>query len=470
MAKKFYAVKKGYTIGVFSSWEECKQSINGFSGSEYKAFPSAEEAQAFIDGIDYSKKHIEQAKTESTVIAYVDGSFDPDARKYSYGCILLSPDGEEVKEYNCGNKDEALPSKNIAGELAGAMYAITWTVSHGYDSIIIKYNYEGLSNWFTGEWKANSYVAIEYVEFLKKYRDLLRISFEKVPAHSGDAYNEEADRLAKNGLKLTTKREIKSGASWFTVQGITIEDITTIFEILAEEINGLNIKRSEDANGTIFYVTRGKDRLKVKIFSSTGKTSIQGRPRVIFHSFVSYITQLLEIDEITPILNKCYEVDIKKGQVEDQYMMYLPNVPNSINSKLKNSLLQSIYNLNYTGAMFDFTYLVHPVLRVLEGHLKMILMLYGIPLDKDRISCFVPIDGNFELKSEYHSVLPDRNILGYLNESYNFFNNNRHGLFHWDTAIGDEDTTRIIDNKHDVDILIKEALSIVNKFYVLQEN
>ena len=37
--KKFYVVWKGKKTGVFTSWDECKKSIDGFKGAEYKSFP-----------------------------------------------------------------------------------------------------------------------------------------------------------------------------------------------------------------------------------------------------------------------------------------------------------------------------------------------------------------------------------------------------------------------------------------------
>ena len=34
----FYAVAKGKTIGIFNTWKECQNSINGFSGAKFKKF------------------------------------------------------------------------------------------------------------------------------------------------------------------------------------------------------------------------------------------------------------------------------------------------------------------------------------------------------------------------------------------------------------------------------------------------
>ena len=50
MAKKFYAVRKGYNTGIYESWDECKKQTSGFSGAEFKSFPTKEEAMAFIEG------------------------------------------------------------------------------------------------------------------------------------------------------------------------------------------------------------------------------------------------------------------------------------------------------------------------------------------------------------------------------------------------------------------------------------
>jgi ribonuclease HI len=50
-SKKYYAVLKGRKIGIFESWAECEEQINGFSGALYKSFKSrgnAEEALGLI--------------------------------------------------------------------------------------------------------------------------------------------------------------------------------------------------------------------------------------------------------------------------------------------------------------------------------------------------------------------------------------------------------------------------------------
>ena len=45
--KKFYAVKKGYQTGIFTTWAECQKQTQGFKGALFKSFPTKEEAQNF---------------------------------------------------------------------------------------------------------------------------------------------------------------------------------------------------------------------------------------------------------------------------------------------------------------------------------------------------------------------------------------------------------------------------------------
>ena len=54
MAKKkpkFYVVWEGHARGVFKTWQQCQQQINGFSGAKYKSFSSLAEAEkAYAEG------------------------------------------------------------------------------------------------------------------------------------------------------------------------------------------------------------------------------------------------------------------------------------------------------------------------------------------------------------------------------------------------------------------------------------
>jgi len=205
MAKaKIYAVKKGKAVGIFKTWDECKSAINGYSGAEYKSFYTEEEANKYLAGIESKPEDnnvsIAEASISNQIIAYVDGSYDEKIGRYSFGCIFILPNGDIIEEFGNGDKPETLALRNVAGEMLGAMFAVQWCIINGYPAIKICYDYSGIELWVTGEWKAKNDLTNKYADFMKASATKINISFEKVTAHTGDCYNEQADKLAKKAL------------------------------------------------------------------------------------------------------------------------------------------------------------------------------------------------------------------------------------------------------------------------------
>ncbi|MBO5248973.1 MAG: ribonuclease H family protein [Clostridia bacterium] len=240
MAKpKFYAVRVGLTTGVFRSWAECEPLVHGVRGAKYKSFPTEEQAQEYLNAAggpvtvspeqEASDSNFAEPKSKKTpcpridgddsaiandcddgtypvpagmLVAFVDGSYDAKTKRYGYGCVLLTDDGREICENGWGDREEAVSSRNVAGELQATLTALRRAEEMGYKNIRICHDYNGIAAWFKGEWKANSFVAKQYVAATEAYRGVLNISFEKVAAHTGVKYNEMADRLAKDALGI----------------------------------------------------------------------------------------------------------------------------------------------------------------------------------------------------------------------------------------------------------------------------
>ncbi|XP_073349612.1 ribonuclease H1 isoform X1 [Pagrus major] len=52
--KFFYAVKKGFKPGVYTSWDECKSQVDKFPSASFKKFASEKDAWAFFRGVELS--------------------------------------------------------------------------------------------------------------------------------------------------------------------------------------------------------------------------------------------------------------------------------------------------------------------------------------------------------------------------------------------------------------------------------
>jgi len=253
----------------------------------------------------------------------------------------------------------------------------------------------------------------------------------------------------------------------FTVEGIEINEIETINEIISGEVDGLIIDKQECKEKISYTITKEKEKVFI-IFYNTGKTLIQGKPLNLFNMFSTYITQLLSIEEIVPVLNEYYNVDIKNEQIDVQVLEFIPNIKEFHSSQFEASLYQSIYNLNLFGKMYDYTYLLHPVLRAMDGHLRFIMKKYKVDM-KDNFDMFeCNIYKVYKLKDNFKKNFGSPKKISYVTKLYNYYKKHRHSLFHWDTPIGKVDNTRMVTSKAEVDRIIKESLNLINEYYIVK--
>ena len=193
MKKNFYAVKKGKVTGIFNSWAECKACVDGFSGAQYKGFVTLAEAEEYM-GMGASEQKVPETEGVS---AYVDGSYNIKTKNFACGVVMLI-DGKEITFNQAYDDEELAKMRNVAGEICGSILAMRYCVKNSIDTLHLYYDYEGIEKWCTGVWKTNKPGTIRYKEFYDSIKSDLRVIFHKVKGHSGDKYNDMADRLAKD--------------------------------------------------------------------------------------------------------------------------------------------------------------------------------------------------------------------------------------------------------------------------------
>lgn len=221
MAKKYYAVKIGKNTGIFQTWEECKENVDGYPGALYKSFKTISEAYTYLGDegtqislfdMDAVTQPTNTTKTEipdetmpistaSKAIAYVDGSFNAETNVFGYGVVMFH-NGKEIHLSHSYNDEDLATMRNVAGEIYGSMAAMTYALENNIKTLSIYYDYMGIAKWCTGEWKTNKDGTIAYKKYYDKARKKVNIIFEKVKGHSGDKYNDLADKLAKEACGI----------------------------------------------------------------------------------------------------------------------------------------------------------------------------------------------------------------------------------------------------------------------------
>ena len=198
LAMKFYGVRRGRTSGVFDSWDACRKQVVKFPCAEYKAFPTREEASAYVSGTEKILENIKTISSNSTIAIWVDGSCFPQSDgslRIGWG-LLVKKDGKEV--YRAKGNDippEAVEHRNVAGEVFGILKALQWCQAQSITEVTLYYDYQGLESWATGAWRAKLPFTQSYAHAVKASG--ISIHWIKVKAHSGNPENEIVDQLAK---------------------------------------------------------------------------------------------------------------------------------------------------------------------------------------------------------------------------------------------------------------------------------
>ncbi len=136
------------------------------------------------------------AKTKSDEYKiYVDGSYIDGS--IGYGFVVIK-NNEIIKE-EAGSVEDPLyvKSHQVGGEIKAVEKAVNWAEKKGINKVNIYYDLANLEKWITGEYKARNPMTQEYRNKIKE--SSIKITWQKVESHTGDRWNEYADKLAKKG-------------------------------------------------------------------------------------------------------------------------------------------------------------------------------------------------------------------------------------------------------------------------------
>ena len=202
--EKIYVVKKGRTTGLFTSWEECQNSIHGYSGAVFKSFHSRREAEAYL-------QHAETPlEVEGVPYSYMDGSYSKTRGIYGYGGFLVNKSNCYIIQ-GTGNNPKYLPERNIAGEVFGALQALFLAYRLHLPEIILYSDFQGIRDWATGDWRTKTPLTQYYKSTIDLLNADMKIDIIHIKGHTGIEENEIADLLAKDatGVIMAKKDQQK---------------------------------------------------------------------------------------------------------------------------------------------------------------------------------------------------------------------------------------------------------------------
>lgn len=473
MAKKtkYYAVKKGNKMGVFDTWEECQEAVKGFSGAEYKSFETEEEANAYLQDKDIMfEEYILPYLKKQTIVAFTDGSFNPEKMKYGSGVYIITPNDNRIELTKSGNNEKYLSKKNIPGEIFAVLDAIDWAWKNGYENIAVFYDYEGLEKWTTGEWEANNNLTKFYKNKIAELQEIINIEFIKIKAHSSNLYNDKADKLAKSAVNENRILKDRNGNNGYVINSVKKEDIERLIHTLRVEVKDLKIEESSTENKFIWGLKSNNEKLTISLFNDI-KLLVQGKLSNLFSYTTTRIIEEICSDDFIKILKSAYNINIDENSVKCDFQNYLPQL---FNKQLPEGIVclleQSIINIKIIDRYSkEFSMYTSPVLRSLEGVLKLNLYKCKIELKNGRFNMFTKDDkGSYRLSAKHRIGIEEENIHK-LENCYNYYYNNRHTLAHFGIILDETctATTRLLDTKEQANLIIKETLKIINDNFII---
>jgi ribonuclease HI len=224
--KKFYAVAKGNTPGIYDKWfgnDGAEVQIRGFAGAKYKGFPTKQEAQQWLDngaplnstpkGNNHKHKSeknvdIESALKVGKVVVYTDGGCINNPGPGGYGAVLLH--GEKRRELWAGYRLTTNNRMELTACIEGLKaIKLPATVLLFSDS---QYVVNGIEKGWAKRWKQKNWMrnATDPAENADLWNQLLElceihnVTFFWVKGHAGNKENERCDQLANQGSADTT--------------------------------------------------------------------------------------------------------------------------------------------------------------------------------------------------------------------------------------------------------------------------
>lgn len=149
---------------------------------------------------------------------FVDGSYSKITPNKTFGGVVILNENYEVISIRRveTTMHDFVKTNNAGGEVIASLMAITESsmICKDEESIVrIFYDYRGVRDFITGDYKAKSKGMIYYVQGVRNILNSnpnIKLEFIKVKSHSGNKFNDLVDLVAKGTIPNDYKKYEKT--------------------------------------------------------------------------------------------------------------------------------------------------------------------------------------------------------------------------------------------------------------------
>lgn len=161
---KIYAVREGFSKGIFTDWTSCQQAIKGYSGAEFKSFKSTEEATRYLNGEDVGVKQpqVYVPENDNELVIITKGIYDA-VVSHPVGIFRLNDNKGVSRQTSFGVANTDMDCA-YTGELCAVLLALGTAVQLKKSTVRLYYTFEGVEKWYVGEWLPKNKVVSSYIQ------------------------------------------------------------------------------------------------------------------------------------------------------------------------------------------------------------------------------------------------------------------------------------------------------------------
>lgn len=235
---KFYAVLKGRRPGIYLTWNECKEQVNGYVGAQHKSFGTAQEAEQYMNGVSATASGPAMSQsspkrplpfsapgkvrrpffvnTEAVGTAVVPQGQSDDVYQIEYdgaakgnpgpagaGALVRHPDGSVV----CELREGLGSATNNVAEYRAVILGLRGALDRGIYRVRVQGDSKLVCEQILGNWKvSNAALAVLWKEALKLMQNFEEVSIRQI----GRDFNSAADQLANEAVFLPETKFVSS--------------------------------------------------------------------------------------------------------------------------------------------------------------------------------------------------------------------------------------------------------------------
>lgn len=246
------------------------------------------------------------------------------------------------------------------------------------------------------------------------------------------------------------------------LKGFSQENLDTVQERLRQ--SGCTVNTLTDtAIAKRYEITYAGENIKIHYFPSTGSLNIQGKGYTVYNCILSAFDTFISLEEVVESNLSANNIEnITTSELIQSMVRAFPNSYTFLSGVLANIISPSFFLTKIeNNGLSDYSWMVYPILRGLEGVIKKLLKLKGINVNKNFGEVFEPVatgSTTYRLLNCHKTTISNSRHCNALEDCYNYLVANRHGIFHVNSAIS---STRMLD--HD------EAIEMFNDIVELIE-